>query len=157
VLEQPAPSFVPFLARVARWHIFKTKIPIWVKFWEFCNGRCLYILWPFCLFQGHLVYFVVIWYILWSFGIFFPFWICCTKKNLATLFLALKCLTHHHYYVEIDPGKHGDKTLFWCLFEMHCMNKVKIKTRSLLLQLTMFNRTYQARLMADVRTDQTRN
>jgi hypothetical protein len=27
-----------------------------------------------------------IWYILWTFGIFFPFLVCCTKKNLATLF-----------------------------------------------------------------------
>jgi hypothetical protein len=40
-----------------------------------------YILWSFGIFCGHLVYFVVIWYILWSFGIFcghlvcvFPFW-----------------------------------------------------------------------------------
>jgi hypothetical protein len=29
-----------------------------------------YILWSFGIFCGHLVYFVVIWYILWSFGIF---------------------------------------------------------------------------------------
>jgi hypothetical protein len=26
-----------------------------------------------------------VWYILWSFGKFFPFLVCCTKKNLATL------------------------------------------------------------------------
>jgi hypothetical protein len=26
-----------------------------------------------------------IWYILWLFGIFFPVWICCAKKNLASL------------------------------------------------------------------------
>jgi hypothetical protein len=44
------------------------------------------------LFYGHLVYFTTIWYILWSLGIFhvylvhlFPIWVCCTKKNLATL------------------------------------------------------------------------
>jgi hypothetical protein len=77
-------------------------------------------LWPSGIFCGHLVYFVVIWYILWSSGIFcghlvhmfycqlvyfsaiwymfvlfgkfcghpvniFPFLVCCTKKNLATL------------------------------------------------------------------------
>jgi hypothetical protein len=30
-----------------------------------------YILWSFGIFCGHLVYFVVIWYILWSFGIFY--------------------------------------------------------------------------------------
>jgi hypothetical protein len=31
----------------------------------------LYILWPFGIFCGHLVYFVAIWYILWPFGIFY--------------------------------------------------------------------------------------
>jgi hypothetical protein len=43
-----------------------------------------YIPWPFgiycvhfVIFNGHLVHF-------WSFGIF-PVWVCCTKKNLATL------------------------------------------------------------------------
>jgi hypothetical protein len=41
-----------------------------------------YILWPFAIFCGHLVYFVAIWYILWLFGIFLE---CCTEKNLATL------------------------------------------------------------------------
>jgi hypothetical protein len=53
-----------------------------------------YILWSFGIFCGHLVYFVVIWYILWSFGIFYgdlvhlfvPVLVCYTKKNLATLF-----------------------------------------------------------------------
>jgi hypothetical protein len=29
--------------------------------------------------------FVVVLYILWLFGIFFPVLVCCTKKNLATL------------------------------------------------------------------------
>jgi hypothetical protein len=28
---------------------------------------------------------MAIWYILWSFGIFFPFLACCAEKNLATL------------------------------------------------------------------------
>jgi hypothetical protein len=28
---------------------------------------------------------MAIWYILWSFGIFLPILVCCTKKNLATL------------------------------------------------------------------------
>jgi hypothetical protein len=48
--------------------------------------------------QWHLVYFMVIWSILWSFGLLcgrlvyfvvvwniFPVLVCCTKKNLATL------------------------------------------------------------------------
>jgi phosphotransferase system glucose/maltose/N-acetylglucosamine-specific IIC component len=39
---------------------------------------------------GHLVYFTAIWYMLWPFGtfvchlVFFPFLVCCNKKNLAT-------------------------------------------------------------------------
>jgi hypothetical protein len=57
--------------RVARWYFFKPKIPIWVNFGAFRNGRCWYILWPFGLCCGHLVYFVVIWYILWPFGLFY--------------------------------------------------------------------------------------
>jgi hypothetical protein len=32
-----------------------------------------------------MVYFTAIWYILWSFGIFFPVLVCCAEKNLATL------------------------------------------------------------------------
>jgi hypothetical protein len=39
-----------------------------------------YILWSFGIFYGHLVYFMVIWYILWSFGIFFPFWYVVPRK-----------------------------------------------------------------------------
>jgi hypothetical protein len=34
---------------------------------------------PIGMFCDHLVYFMVIWYI-------FQFWLCCTKKNLATLY-----------------------------------------------------------------------
>jgi hypothetical protein len=30
-----------------------------------------YILWPFGIFYGHLVYFMAVWYILWPFGIFY--------------------------------------------------------------------------------------
>jgi hypothetical protein len=55
----------------------------------------LVYLWSFGIFCGHLVYFVVIWYILWSFGIFcghlvyfFPLrYFVPTKKNLATLII----------------------------------------------------------------------
>jgi hypothetical protein len=72
-------TYVPI--GVARWHIFKPKIPIWVNFGGSCNGRCWYmyfiaiwsILWHFGLFNGHLVY------------IFSPVLVCCTKKNLTTL------------------------------------------------------------------------
>jgi hypothetical protein len=37
------------------------------------------------LFYCYWKYFMAIWYILWSFGIFFPVLVFCTKKNLATL------------------------------------------------------------------------
>jgi hypothetical protein len=73
--------------RVTTWYIIKPKIPVWVNDGGSCNERCWCILrtniWcilrPFDIFYGHLVYFVVIWYIL-------PALACCTKKNLATLF-----------------------------------------------------------------------
>jgi hypothetical protein len=42
------------------------------------------------IFYGHLVYFTAIWHAFWTFGIFcgnfFPVLVCCTKKNLATMF-----------------------------------------------------------------------
>jgi hypothetical protein len=59
------PSFWPALSRVARWHIFKPKIPIWVNFGGSCNVRYISIL------LVHSVYFTDIWYILWPFGIFY--------------------------------------------------------------------------------------
>jgi hypothetical protein len=34
------------------------------------------ILWSFGVFYGHWVYFMVIWCILWSFGIFYGHWVC---------------------------------------------------------------------------------
>jgi hypothetical protein len=73
--------------RVARWFVFKPKIPIWVNFGVSCNGKSWYILWPFCLLFCYWKYFRAIWYILWSFSIFFHVLVFCTKKNLATLIL----------------------------------------------------------------------
>jgi hypothetical protein len=73
--------------RVARWYIFKPKIPIWGNFGGPWNIQCWYILWPFGKFYNHLVYFMAIWYILWEFGQFSTVLVCCTKKNLATLVL----------------------------------------------------------------------
>jgi hypothetical protein len=66
--------------RVVRWIVFKPKLPIWVNFIGSCNGSCCYILWPFGIFYGHLVYFVAIWCILLLFGIFFPFWYVVPRK-----------------------------------------------------------------------------
>jgi hypothetical protein len=45
-----------FQTRVARWHIFKPKIPIWINFRGFCN--VWYIKCPYGLFYGNWVYFV---------------------------------------------------------------------------------------------------
>jgi hypothetical protein len=67
VRNRPLPS-------VARWYIFEPKIPIWENFGRSCNGRCCYytailtIIQPNGIFYGHLVHFVVIWYILIRFG-----------------------------------------------------------------------------------------
>jgi hypothetical protein len=55
-----------------------------VNLGKFCNERCWYMLWTLCPFYCHLVYFLDICSILWSFWyIYFP--VCCTKKYLATL------------------------------------------------------------------------
>jgi hypothetical protein len=62
----------PIDITVARWFVFKPKIPIWVNFGGYCNRKSWYILWPFGLFYGHWKYFMAIWYILWSFGLFLP-------------------------------------------------------------------------------------
>jgi hypothetical protein len=72
--------------RVARWFVFKPKIAILVNFGWSCYRKSCYILktiWsilrPLEIFYGHLVYFVVLWYI-------FPrFVILDQEKNLATL------------------------------------------------------------------------
>jgi hypothetical protein len=62
------------VSRVARWFVFKPKIPIWVNFGGRWYGRCWCIIWPFGLFYGHLTYFTAFGYILRYFGIFYPFW-----------------------------------------------------------------------------------
>jgi hypothetical protein len=60
-MKKPLNSFWDLLSRVARWHSFKPKIPIWVIFGGSCNGR--FVLWPIGLFYGHWIYFGAIWYI----------------------------------------------------------------------------------------------
>jgi hypothetical protein len=47
------PRFFGLSSRVARWYIFKPKIPIWVNFGGSCNWGCWYISWPFGIFCGH--------------------------------------------------------------------------------------------------------
>jgi hypothetical protein len=82
--------FAGVIIRVARWFVFKPKIPIWVNFGGSCYGKSWYILWPFGLFYGHWKYFMAIRYILWYFGIFFPVLVFWTKKNLASLVIIMK-------------------------------------------------------------------
>jgi hypothetical protein len=68
--------------RIARWLVFKPKIPIRVNFGGPLIDKCLYfygyweyvmgiwdILWLFGICYGYLVYFVFIWYIFPFFGI----------------------------------------------------------------------------------------
>jgi hypothetical protein len=75
-------SFSSGRISAAGWQIFKPKIPIWVNFGRSRNGtfycHLMYILRPFGIFCGYLVYFMVIWYV-------FPVLVCCATKNLATL------------------------------------------------------------------------
>jgi hypothetical protein len=66
-------SLVRHSGRVARWNIFKPKIPICVNSGGSCGGRCWYILLPFDLLYGYFVYFVSIWYILSPLGIFYGY------------------------------------------------------------------------------------
>jgi hypothetical protein len=69
----PSGRPVSVAARVARWHIFKPKIQIWVNFRGTCNGRCWRI-WSilrpfriyfglFGIFYGNAVYFTAFWYV----------------------------------------------------------------------------------------------
>jgi hypothetical protein len=69
-----SPALKTKVARVARWHIFEPKIPIWVNFGGSYNGICWYVyfmtIWfilrhfgIFCGFYGHFVYFSPFWYV----------------------------------------------------------------------------------------------
>jgi hypothetical protein len=65
--------------KVARWFIFKPKIPIWVKFGGPWKGKFCHIFmttWnisvPFGTLHGRLVQFVVVWVYLSRFGKFGP-------------------------------------------------------------------------------------
>jgi hypothetical protein len=62
--------------RVAKWYICIPEIPILV----FLKGLGCEIVCPFGIFNdrhlGTYMYFVIIWYILWSFGIFCPVLVC---------------------------------------------------------------------------------
>jgi hypothetical protein len=80
----------PVMSWVARWYIFKPKIPVWVNFGGPRNGKgwCRYsmpiwnMLWPFHILYEHLVLKL-------RFGIFFPTLVFCVKKNLETLVMRI--------------------------------------------------------------------
>jgi hypothetical protein len=63
--------------RVARWFLFRPKIPIWVYSGGPRNGKCCYIFWSFKYFTTivyilwDIAYFLVIWYIFPHFGILY--------------------------------------------------------------------------------------
>jgi hypothetical protein len=66
---------------------FQTQNPYLGKFWKVLQWKMLVFLKPFCLFYGEMVYFMAIWYSLWSFGIFcghlvyfFKFWYVVARK-----------------------------------------------------------------------------
>jgi hypothetical protein len=74
----------------------KPKVPMWVKFGRPCNERCwhfyghfVYVTAKWYICNGHLVHFVVIWYILLSFGIFSPIWYVWAKKIWQPCFRVL--------------------------------------------------------------------
>jgi hypothetical protein len=73
--------------RVARWHIFKPKVPVWVNFggpWNIKVG--ILCICPFVIYYGHLVDFMAMWYIggnlVYIFSLVLLY---CVEKNLATL------------------------------------------------------------------------
>jgi phosphatidylglycerophosphate synthase len=51
---------------------FQTKKTNFGKFWKAMQWKMLVLKVPFCLLYGQMVNCLAIWYILWSFGIFFP-------------------------------------------------------------------------------------
>jgi hypothetical protein len=87
--------FVRFLmcTRVARWFIFKPKIPISGKFWMVLKWKVLvyfmalrFVLRPFGIFFDHLVYFGFVWYIFSRFGIL------CEEKSGNTDWVHSVCI-----------------------------------------------------------------
>jgi hypothetical protein len=51
-------KFVNVSSRVARWCVFKPKLPIWVNFRGSWTRKCWYILWPIGIYFGTLVNFI---------------------------------------------------------------------------------------------------
>jgi hypothetical protein len=77
------------------------------------NVDMFYVLFYGGTFYGHLVYFIAIWYILWSFGIFDPFLVYCANKNLATLVHIAK-----HFFVCSLKNKTFYRVSVWKKFHL---------------------------------------
>jgi hypothetical protein len=91
---------------------FQTKNPNLGKFWRVLHWKMfLYIIWPFGIFYGDLGYFMPIWYILYSGGLF-PFLVSCTKKNLATLLRTLSPVSPSQKFCP-DENKSFPTIRFW--------------------------------------------
>jgi hypothetical protein len=89
---------------------FQTKNPDLGKFWMALEWKMLVyfmtiwdILGPLGIIYCHLV-----WYSLWSFGTFFPFWYVWNTKNLATLALTQ---IRRHNNKKTFPPKNGSASI----------------------------------------------
>jgi hypothetical protein len=77
---------------------------------------------------GHLVYFVAIWNILLSFGIFFPVFVCFTKKNLATLLKSSEMLAYDEQGGQIGCFFALSVVVnFWDFFFENCIKRNKVE------------------------------
>jgi hypothetical protein len=76
--------FISFLQVCQMVHIH-AKNPNLGIFWRVLKLKMFVYCMTIWIFYSLIVYFVVVWYSLCSFGIVFPFWYVWTKKNLATL------------------------------------------------------------------------
>jgi hypothetical protein len=96
-------------SRVARWFVFKPKIPIWVNFGAPYIGKCLYISWPFwnilrtwwIFYYGNLLHLVLIWCIFSGFGILYRE----KSGNPASKFLSTSCSRNRNALVQASVGR----------------------------------------------------
>jgi hypothetical protein len=92
----------------------QTKNPNLGKLWRALDWKILIyfmaiwnILQTFGIFYGHLVHFAVIWY-------FFPVLVCCTEKNLATL----RCMFKFQGQVTLFATFHARASVFLQILEI---------------------------------------
>jgi hypothetical protein len=106
-------------SRVARWFVFKPKIPSWVNVWEPWIGKCWY------QFYDHLEHFTDTWDILWPFG---------------TMFFHLVHFLHFWNHAPKKSGNPGAKTprnSLAFLFSQYLKNSFPLNTLSLSLWLAV--------------------